>query len=184
MLPHDEPFINWEYTPYPYTRIYIKNKMADWETNTNFCYEQIFSDIKYHSKLLLDLIDMALFDFITGNIDRHHYERISSLSKNSFLIHLDNGKSFIRADFDELFILAPLKQCCLIRYSTFNQMKYLYRNKFSKLLDKSLMVDSLYPILTINHYEAVDRRLRIILNTVNECVERYSPVQVVVDDGF
>lgn len=81
-------------------------------------------------------------------------------------------------------ILAPLKQCCLLRYSTFVRLKYLYNIGFSKLLDESLKIDPLYPILTTDHLKAVDRRLERILLEISKCTEKYLPTQVVVDDGY
>jgi hypothetical protein len=81
-------------------------------------------------------------------------------------------------------ILAPLKQCCLFRYSTFRRLKYLYKIGFSKLLDESLKIDPLYPILTDDHLKAVDRRLEKILLEVYKCTEKFLPTQVIVDDGY
>ena len=133
---------------------------------------------------MLDVIDMAVFDFITGNMDRHHFERMISLGNESFSIHLDNGRSFGKTLHDEMSILAPLRQCCLMRYSTFLRLKALHKSKFSKLLDESLKLDPLYPILTRGHLDAVDRRLLTIFSEVNTCIDKFIPTQVLVDDGY
>lgn len=40
---------------------------------------------------LLDLVDAAVFDYLIGNADRHHYEVFSDFP-DSIVILLDNGK--------------------------------------------------------------------------------------------
>ena len=40
---------------------------------------------------LLDIIDAAVFDFLIGNGDRHHYETIAG-SSDGVLLLMDNGK--------------------------------------------------------------------------------------------
>ncbi|VVC89043.1 unnamed protein product [Leptidea sinapis] len=63
---------------------------------------------------LLDLMDMSIFDFLTGNMDRHHYETFKMFGNETFTLHLDQGRAFGKAFHDELSILAPLLQCCLV----------------------------------------------------------------------
>ena len=67
-------------------------------------------------------MDLAVFDFLIGNLDRHHMMRINSFGMNTGLIHLDNGRSFGRYDYDDLSILAPIRQCCFFRHSTFTRL--------------------------------------------------------------
>lgn len=183
MLP-SLPLVKWKISTHPYRRSYNKKKKAEWETNENYCIEKVFQDVAYHSKIFLDLMDMSIFDFFTGNMDRHHYERMISLGNETFPLHLDNGRSFGKAFHDEMSILAPFKQCCLIRYSTFVRLKHLYKNSISTLLDESLKKDPLYPILTPSHLKAVDRRLKIVLNELNRCISKFKPTEVIVDDGY
>lgn len=57
---------------------------------------------------LLDLIDVAIFDYLLQNGDRHHYE-----TREERVILIDNGKAFGNPNKDHLDILAPLYQCCL-----------------------------------------------------------------------
>lgn len=60
------------------------------------------------TKRLLNLIDVALFDFLIQNGDRHRYE----VYKEQIIL-LDNGKGLGNPLIDELDILAPLYQCCM-----------------------------------------------------------------------
>jgi hypothetical protein len=117
-------------------------------------------------------------------MDRHHFEKMYTISDEVFSLHLDNGRSFGKAYHDEMSILEPLRQCCLVRYSTFLKLENLYENKFSKLLNNSLKSDQLYPILTDAHLNAVDRRLYKILNEISKCVDQFNIPQVIVDDGY
>lgn len=41
---------------------------------------------------LLDVIDTAVFDYLIGNADRHHYESFQDDGGASMLILLDNAK--------------------------------------------------------------------------------------------
>lgn len=71
---------------------------------------------------LLDLMDMAVFDFLTGNMDRHHYETFRVFGNDTFPLHLDHGRGFGKPFQDELSILAPVLQCCLMRQSTLSTL--------------------------------------------------------------
>lgn len=64
--------------------------------------------VKVSKTRLLDLMDVAIFDFLIQNGDRHHYE-----TRNDRIILLDNGKGFGNPNVDFLDILAPLYQCCM-----------------------------------------------------------------------
>ena len=183
MLP-SKPIVKWQVFNHPYRRTYTKRKKAQWEIDENYCSAKLLQDVTYNSKLILDLMDMAVFDFLTGNMDRHHYEKMISLGNDTFLLHLDNGRSFGKANHDEMSILAPLKQCCLLRFSTYERLKYLYKNKFSSLLDKSLRDDPIYPILSDAHLKAIDRRVIIIFNELIHCTKQFKPFEVIVDDGY
>ena len=184
VLPSD-PLIKWKGTVHPYRRTYNKkNHLAEWQTNNNYCLEKVFPKNEFQSKVFLDLMDLSIFDFFTGNLDRHHFEKMSTLGNNTFIIHIDNGRSFGKPFDDDLSILAPFTQCCLMRYSTYQRLKYLYKNNFASLLDESLKADPLYPILTSSHLNAINRRMTIIFNELNTCFVTLKPYEVLVDDGY
>lgn len=50
-----------------------------------------FYSSEQNKDVLLDLIDIAIFDFLISNGDRHHYELVRILKKTRVLI-IDNGK--------------------------------------------------------------------------------------------
>lgn len=87
---------------------------------------------------------------------------------------------------DEITILVPLQQCCIVRHSTLQKLMLFDSGpyKLSKLLDKSTSRDPLYPILTPDHLVAADRRVKIILKELQTCITKTSWDKVVIDDGF
>ncbi|XP_052747379.1 glycosaminoglycan xylosylkinase homolog isoform X2 [Bicyclus anynana] len=86
----------------PWKRSYSTKKM-EWETDNDFC-KKVKGALS--TKRLLNLIDVAIFDFLIQNGDRHRYE----VYKDQIVL-LDNGKGLGNAMVDELDILAPLYQC-------------------------------------------------------------------------
>jgi hypothetical protein len=142
-------------------------------------------DEDYHNRLLLDMMDLSAFDFLIGNLDRHHMMRISSFGVNTGLIHIDNGRSFGRYDSDDLSILSPIRQCCFFRYSTFMRLYDIYHKGLSKLLANSLQThESLQTILVDEHLTAIDRRLEILFLHLETCFQIYSVKGVMIDDGI
>ena len=68
---------------HPWRRSYHKRRKANWESDPEYC--EIVKETKPYEKgrRLLDLMDMAVFDFLMGNMDRHHYETLK-VCPNSF----------------------------------------------------------------------------------------------------
>lgn len=73
---------------------------------------------------------------------------------------------------------------CRIRRSTYLRLQLLAKEeyKLSLLMAESLQKDRVAPILYQPHLEALDRRLRIILQAVRDCVESDGLHSVVQDD--
>ncbi|XP_072337657.1 extracellular serine/threonine protein kinase FAM20C [Scyliorhinus torazame] len=168
----------------PWRRSYHKRKRAEWEVDPDYC-EEVKQTAPYNSGTrLLDLIDMTIFDFLMGNMDRHHYETFEKFGNDSFIIHLDNGRGFGKHSHDELSILVPLNQCCRIKGSTYLRLQLLAKEeyKLSEVMAESLLRDKLSPILIEAHLKAMDRRLRIILKSVSDCVEKEGYSSVVESD--
>ncbi|XP_039630881.1 extracellular serine/threonine protein kinase FAM20C-like [Polypterus senegalus] len=168
----------------PWRRSYHKRKKAEWEVDPDYC-EEVKQTPPYDSGTrLLDIMDMTIFDFLMGNMDRHHYETFEKFGNETFIIHLDNGRGFGKYSHDETSILVPLSQCCRIRKSTHLRLQLLAKEEFklSDLLEESLLQDRLSPILYRPHLEAMDRRLRIILRVLNDCIEKDGYSNVVEND--
>ncbi|XP_053328295.1 extracellular serine/threonine protein kinase FAM20C [Spea bombifrons] len=168
----------------PWRRSYHKRKKADWEVDADYC-EEVKQTPPYDSGTrLLDVIDMTVFDFLMGNMDRHHYETFEKFGNETFIIHLDNGRGFGKYSHDELSILVPLNQCCRIKKSTYLRLQLLAKEeyKLSGLMEESLMLDKVAPVLYQPHLEAMDRRLRIVLKAVSDCIEKNSYENVVEND--
>nr|XP_033819103.1 extracellular serine/threonine protein kinase FAM20C [Geotrypetes seraphini] len=168
----------------PWRRSYHKRKKAEWEVDLDYC-EEVKQTPPYDSGTrLLDVMDMTIFDFLIGNMDRHHYETFEKFGNETFLIHLDNGRGFGKYSHDELSILVPLNQCCRIRKSTYLRLQLLAKEeyKLSHLMEESLLKDTIAPILYQPHLEAMDRRLRIALKAVNDCIEKQTYNDVVEND--
>uniref|UniRef100_A0A6M2E0S7 Putative extracellular serine/threonine protein n=1 Tax=Xenopsylla cheopis TaxID=163159 RepID=A0A6M2E0S7_XENCH len=159
---------------HPWRRSYHKRRKAQWETDADYC--STVRDIPPYDegRRLLDLIDMSIFDFLMGNMDRHHYETFKIFGNNTFPLHLDHGRGFGQPFHDELSILAPLLQCCEIRSSTLKTLLRFHTgpHRLSELLEKSMQSDPVSPVLWAPHLEALDRRVGLILKAVRECVNR------------
>ncbi|CAF3573225.1 unnamed protein product [Rotaria sp. Silwood1] len=179
------PEINWQKITHPYRRSYSSLRQAKWESNENYCYESVMIDEDYHNRLLLDMMDLSAFDFLIGNLDRHHMMRINSFGTNTGLVHLDNGRSFGRYDSDDLSILSPIRQCCFFRYTTFARLYRVYQQGLSKLVSESLKTnEALQMILIDEHLIAIDRRLEILFAHLDTCIKTYTVKGVMIDDGI
>ncbi|XP_048777828.1 glycosaminoglycan xylosylkinase-like [Ostrea edulis] len=155
---------------HPWARTYNPGKQAQWEKDPNYCSAVKAINIYSHGPRLFDLIDTAIFDFLIGNADRHRYETLGGHLESAFLL-LDNGKSFGNPFHDEISILAPLYQCCVIRYSTYKRLLLLRHGVLSRVLRNVLRQDPIAPILTEEHYQALDRRLEIVLEKIQTCLD-------------
>ncbi|CAG9864003.1 unnamed protein product [Phyllotreta striolata] len=159
---------------HPWRRSYHKRRKAQWETDPNYC--NLVRDIPPYNKgrRLLDLMDMSVFDFLIGNMDRHHYETFKMFGNDTFTLHLDHGRGFGKPFHDELSILAPVIQCCLIRQSTLETLIKFHngQTKLSEAMRISMSSDPISPILWEPHYEALDRRVEIVLRTIRDCLQK------------
>ncbi|KAG8129261.1 hypothetical protein E2320_015954 [Naja naja] len=177
-LAHESPSLIHGSDPTP-----LQEKRSKWEVNPLYC-NTVKEIYPYSSgSRLLNIIDMAIFDFLIGNMDRHHYEMFTKFGDDGFLLHLDNARGFGKHSYDEISILAPLKQCCIIKKITLLRLQLLAKSdyKLSDIMRESLLQDRLAPVLTEAHLLALDRRLQIILKTVEECIEAFGEDTVVAD---
>ncbi|XP_062311759.1 extracellular serine/threonine protein kinase FAM20C-like [Osmerus eperlanus] len=161
----------------PWRRSYSRSKLAKWETEKDYCATVKKTPPYNEGTRLVDLMDMAILDFLMSNMDRHHYETFEKFGNNTVLLHLDNGRAFGRHSKDEPSILAPLEQCCRIKRSTWLRLLLLSLPQFrlSQVMKNSLSQDPLAavaPLLSEPHLAALDRRLATVLRTVRSCQER------------
>ncbi|KAI2810646.1 Glycosaminoglycan xylosylkinase [Blomia tropicalis] len=157
----------------PWQRTYRDNMKPRWENDSHYCLYVRKSIGTNNQERLLDMVETSIFDFIIQNADRHHYEVFKDVS-NSALLLIDNGKSFGNASHDEITILFPLLQCCVIRNSTYQHLKKLSLIKISRIINELLVNDPLWPLLTDDHIVAMDRRLVMILAAIEICLETFN----------
>ncbi|XP_077979922.1 extracellular serine/threonine protein kinase FAM20C-like isoform X3 [Glandiceps talaboti] len=165
---------------HPWRRSYSKHKRAAWEDDPYYC-EQVRYKHPYNSgRRLLDLMDLAVYDFLTGNMDRHHYETFEKFGNYTYPLHLDQGRAFGKHAHDEMSILAPIKHCCLMRKSTYQRLEVLATEKYklSDVMRDSMYYDKIAPVLFEPHLEALDRRVQIILKIVHLCIQEEGLTQV------
>ncbi|XP_056870851.1 extracellular serine/threonine protein kinase FAM20C [Takifugu flavidus] len=168
----------------PWRRSYHKRKKAEWEVDPDYCDEVKQTPPYDRGTRLLDVMDMTVFDFLMGNMDRHHYETFEKFGNDTFIIHLDNGRGFGKHSHDELSILVPLSQCCRVRKSTYQRLQLLAKEDYrlSALMEESLLQDRLSPVLIQPHLQAMDRRLQVVLQVLAGCIEKEGYANVVEED--
>ncbi|KAK0049101.1 extracellular serine/threonine protein kinase FAM20C [Biomphalaria pfeifferi] len=171
----------------PWKRSYSKHRKAYWELNNDLC-DKIKEKEPYNTgRRLLDILDMAVFDFLTGNLDRHHYETFQDFDNETFLLHLDNGRAFGKSKYDCISCIAPVRQCCMIRLSTLSKLVKLYSgpDSLSTLMRFSMHSDPVDPILVESHLQALDRRVSKLLHIILSCLAKgKSWNEVIIDDGI
>uniref|UniRef100_A0A5S6QRH0 Fam20C domain-containing protein n=1 Tax=Trichuris muris TaxID=70415 RepID=A0A5S6QRH0_TRIMR len=153
-------FISHPHTPFrrvtsPYRRTYSKKKQkAEWQQDNTYCQRRLITNASSpfsKGRMLLDLIDLSVLDFLMGNQDRHHMDAFDFGDvKDYSSVHVDNGRGFGRSDFDDFDIILPLVQCEALR--------------------QSLSADPVSPVLATKHLVAVNRRLEIILFELAKCI--------------
>lgn len=183
----------------PWRRSYSKSKQAEWQNDPDYCDKIKDLDTYSSGRRLLDVIDMSIFDFISGNDDRHHYETWTNFGNQSSLVIYDHGRSFGRPYLDDFDTLAPLVQCCSVRLSTVERLLKFHtppesidttkvsprfkellqpppkksdnNKKLSEALQESWKDDPLKPLLSEANLRAVDRRVELVLNAILKCVQ-------------
>ncbi|XP_077573736.1 glycosaminoglycan xylosylkinase [Stigmatopora nigra] len=167
---------------HPWGRTYREGKLARWEYDDSYCMAVKKMPLYDAGPRMLDIMDTAVFDYLIGNADRHHYDSFQDDGGTSMLITLDNGKSFGNPALDERSILAPLYQCCMIRVSTWNRLNLLQGGALSAAMRVSLEFDPIRPVLSEPHLLALDRRLAGVAAVIKQCVEAHGAEHTLVED--
>ncbi|PIK38060.1 putative extracellular serine/threonine protein kinase FAM20C [Apostichopus japonicus] len=151
--------------------------------NKNIC-KEVLNDTKIQEgRYFLDLMELALFDHLIVNYDRHHIPRLNFIdTKESFLVINDNGKGFGNPFKDDVTFLAPIYQCCRFRNSTYQHILSFKKenNSLGTLMKLSLSQDSLAPILTEPFFATLDRRLSQFYFVMSKCLETHGEDAVLV----
>jgi len=168
---------------HPWARTYRQGKKATWELYPDGYCESVRSTSYYSARprLLMDIIDAAISDYIVGNADRHHYETFHGYN-NSILVMLDNGKSFGNPTWDVESILAPLSQCCRLRSETWQRLQLLTKGVLSQVLAELLSHDPIQTIIHPSYYTAIERRLQHVIVTIHKCAGQQDVNQILVGD--
>lgn len=71
-----------------------------------------------------------------------------------------------------------------VRKSTYLRLQLLAKEDYqlSSLMEESLLRDRLSPVLIQPHLQAMDRRLRLVLQVLAGCIEKEGRVNVVEED--
>ncbi|XP_055903700.1 glycosaminoglycan xylosylkinase homolog [Eupeodes corollae] len=149
----------------PWQRTYKDGVRAPWEDDMNYCKSL---KNKLETTRLLDLIDVAIFDYLIQNGDRHHYE-----TREDRIVLIDNGKAFGNPNKDFLDILAPLYQCCMLRKTTWDRLQVFSGGVLTDLIDRLSKPDPLHPLITDKHKRGVERRLLVVYAVVEYCMDIY-----------
>uniref|UniRef100_A0A8C7XCQ0 FAM20C golgi associated secretory pathway kinase a n=1 Tax=Oryzias sinensis TaxID=183150 RepID=A0A8C7XCQ0_9TELE len=148
----------------PWRRSYHKRKKAEWEVDPDYCDEVKQTPPYDRGSRLLDVMDMTIFDFLMGNMDRHHYETFEKFGNDTFIIHLDNGRGVKRSTYLRLQLLAKEEY------------------QLSSIMEESLLRDRLSPLLIQPHLQAMDRRLQLVLQVLAGCIKKEGYANVVEED--
>ena len=99
---------------------------------------------------------------------------------------LDQGKSFRDSLVmqDQMILLQPLVQCCVLRDTTFEHLRWISRWKISlsEALTAIASVDIVNPLLSSEHLAALDRRMNIVQDVITACLANHEPTDVI--QGF
>ncbi|PIK50192.1 putative extracellular serine/threonine protein kinase FAM20C [Apostichopus japonicus] len=159
----------------PFKRAYrLARGGAIWEDDPSYCHTVVMQKPPYNrGRRLLDIVDLAIFDFLIDNFDRHNYNTLRNFNNFTSTIHYDHGRAFGRYKEDDILALAALKQCCILRNSTYQRLLLLDKDeyKLGDVMRESLSLDPIAPVLYEPHYDALNRRLGIVIKEVKRCIE-------------
>lgn len=177
-----EEYSKFQKLRHPYQRTYIDGRLAKWETDDNYCEMTVKKKPPYNrGRRLLDITDASVFDYLIGNADRHHYEVFKDKGDDVMLIMMDNAKSFGNPYWHEPSVLSPIRQCCLLRNSTWQRLNLFKGGTLRQLLEFAMKVDPLTPVLHFSHLEAITERLNHIIDALQHCIDEKGFENVIVN---
>lgn len=87
------------------------------------------------------------------------------------------------------YLLQSTELSCFVTYrirqSTWNRFQSITKQKtpLSELLRKATTDDPVAPVLSDLQFEAIDRRLKIAINTVKKCIKQHGESAVLISDA-
>ncbi|KAL4716891.1 hypothetical protein ACJJTC_012702 [Scirpophaga incertulas] len=144
----------------------------EWERDDDFCKKVLAT---HSRKRVLNLVEVSIFDFLIQNGDRHHYE----VYKDRIVL-FDNGKGLGNPAVDELDILAPLYQCCMLPLTTWQHLELLSGGSLTETI-KLLASLQGEKLATEDHFKAVERRLLKFYATIQYCIGKHGSAKVFVN---
>ena len=74
--------------------------------------------------------------------------------------------------------------CCRIRATTVERLRDMAGGVLSRVLRHVIDYDPIAPLLFEAYYEAIDRRLAIVLHTIDSLIRSLTVDKVLLDDGY
>ncbi|CAG5106891.1 Oidioi.mRNA.OKI2018_I69.chr1.g3046.t1.cds [Oikopleura dioica] len=152
---------------HPYQRTYNDEKQAKWETDEEYCNKYVKKIEPYNKgPRLLDIMDTSVFDFFIGNGDRHHYE-IFKDTPDAMLLLLDNANAAPP--------MLPIATVYIRPLGVFAKWT------FDEVSGRGDENDPIAPVLHKSHIEAINRRMPIIFQTIQSCVNKHGKENVIME---
>ncbi|PIK57565.1 putative extracellular serine/threonine protein kinase FAM20C [Apostichopus japonicus] len=139
----------------PFKRAYrLARGGAIWEDDPSYCHTVVMQKPPFNrGRRLLDIVDLAIFDFLIDNFDRHNYNTLRIFNNFTSTIHYDHGRALRNSTYQRLLLL--------------DKDEY----KLGDVMRESLSLDPIAPVLYEPHYDALNRRLGIVIKEVKRCIE-------------
>lgn len=171
-----------KYMPYSTPRM---DEWGDLDFNDHTYCDKVRQSIEPYNKdrYYYDLFDFSVLDTLMYHYDSKHYSINDNSKARGLTVRLDHGRAFCAHDRDEEKVfLAPVKQCCTVRRSTYESLKGVRGGLLTKRLRESLSKDPIAPILDPVWYQALQRRLKIILDMIERCISANGADSVLIDE--
>jgi hypothetical protein len=81
---------------------------------------------------------------------------------------------------DDLKLLQPLMQCCVLRKDTYDHLRWIshWDVSISAALRDLMENDIASPVLTDEDFVALDRRMKIVQEAMSTCIVEHGPTEV------
>ena len=173
-------------TPFP-IKVYNEEdrKRADQMKSEDYCDSVVKKKFPLQPRIL-DIVETSILDFLIQNTDRHSYEYVDQEEDGAVLL-IDQGKGFRKnsSHYDDMALLTPLIQCCVLRDTTSEHLQWMSRwhVSLSEALAELMSVDATAPVLLNEDLAALDRRMAIVQSEIRTCVAKHNAGEVIIRDA-